>query len=99
MKTFYETFAMWLTGCLISVPLLILFMFGINFGYEIKNGKLGKAILDTTVSGVAFEMLKTVDMVSDSVIWNTSGTCGKKQYMAVSMGGPAIKCKISIGGR
>ena len=75
------------------------FMFGINFGYEIKNGKLGKAILDTTVSGVAFEMLKTVDMVSDSVIWNTSGTCGKKQYMAVSMGGPAIKCKISIGGR
>ena len=31
MKTFYETFAMWLTGCLISVPLLILFMFGINF--------------------------------------------------------------------
>ena len=31
MKTFYETFAMWLSGCLISVPLLILFMFGINF--------------------------------------------------------------------
>ena len=31
MKTFYETFAMWLTGCLVSVPLLILFMFGINF--------------------------------------------------------------------
>ena len=75
------------------------FMFGINLGYEIKNGKLGKAILDTTVSGVAFDMLKTVDMVSDTVTWSPSGTCGKKQPMAVSMGGPAIKCKITIGGR
>ena len=75
------------------------FMFGITGGYEIKNGKLGKAILDTTVSGVAFDMLKTVDMVSDSVTLNSAGTCGKKQSMAVSMGGPAIKCKISIGGR
>lgn len=75
------------------------FMFGINCGYEIKNGKLGRAILDTTVSGVAFDMLKTVDMISDNVIWDGCGTCGKKQPMAVSMGGPAIKCKISIGGR
>ncbi|WP_022760739.1 TldD/PmbA family protein [Butyrivibrio sp. AD3002] len=74
------------------------FMFGITCGYEIKNGKLGRAILDTTVSGVAFDMLKTVDMVSDSVIW-WSGTCGKKQAMPVSTGGPAIKCKITIGGR
>ena len=75
------------------------FMFGISMGYEIKNGKLGKAILDTTVSGVAFEMLKTVDMVSDKVEWVASGTCGKKQMMAVSMGGPSIRCQITIGGR
>ena len=67
-------------------------------GYEIKNGKLGRAILDTTVSGVAFDMLKTCDMVSDNVTW-CSGTCGKKQAMAVSMGGPEIKCQINIGGR
>ncbi len=75
------------------------FMFGINLGYEIKNGKLGKAILDTTVSGVAFEMLKTVDMVSSNMHWNSSGFCGKKQRMAVSLGGPEIRCKIMIGGR
>ncbi len=75
------------------------FMFGITMGYEIKNGKLGRAILDTTVSGVAFDMLKTVDMVSDEIVWETGGTCGKKQPMAVSMGGPAIKCRITIGGR
>ena len=75
------------------------FMFGITCGYEIKNGKLGKAIYDTTVSGVAFDLLKTVDMVSDSVTWCKVGMCGKKQSMPVSMGGPAIRCKISIGGR
>lgn len=75
------------------------FMFGITMGYEIKNGKLGRAIRDTTISGVAFETLKTVDMLSDELGWACSGYCGKKQAMAVSDGGPAVKCKINIGGR
>lgn len=75
------------------------FMFGVTMGYEIKKGKLGKAILDTTVSGIAFDMLKTVDMVSDKVNWNSSGFCGKKQPMPVGLGGPELRCKIMIGGR
>ncbi len=75
------------------------FMFGINMGYEIKHGKLGKAILDTTVTGIAFDMLKTVDMVSDNITWSSSGFCGKKQRMPVGMGGPEMRCKIMIGGR
>ncbi len=75
------------------------FMFGVTGGYEIKNGKLGKPILDTTISGVAFEMLKTVDMVSDQVIWASSGMCGKKQPMPVGMGGPALRCKVTVGGK
>ncbi|MDO5021727.1 MAG: TldD/PmbA family protein [Eubacteriales bacterium] len=75
------------------------FMFGITCGYEIKNGKIGKAILDTTVSGVAFEMLKTVSMVGKDIKLSSSGFCGKKQPMAVSLGGPAIKCEINMGGR
>ncbi len=75
------------------------FMFGVTMGYEIKGGKIGKALLDTTISGVAFEMLKTVDMVSDTVTWSSSGFCGKKQPMPVGMGGPALRCKVKIGGR
>ncbi|MCI9436991.1 MAG: TldD/PmbA family protein [Lachnospiraceae bacterium] len=75
------------------------FMFGVNMGYEIKNGKLGRALLDTTISGVAFNMLKTVDMVSDTVEWTSAGYCGKKQPMPVGMGGPALRCKVMIGGR
>ena len=75
------------------------FMFGVTMGYEIKNGKLGRALRDTTISGVAFQMLKTVDMLSDTVHWDFAGYCGKKQPMPVSMGGPAVRCRVSIGGR
>ena len=75
------------------------FMFGVTLGYEIKGGQLGRAIRDTTISGVAFDMLKTVSMVSDSMKWISSGMCGKKQMIPVGMGGPAIKCQVSIGGR
>ena len=75
------------------------FMFGINMGYEIKNGKLGRALRDTTISGVAFDMLKTVTMLSDELVWESSGYCGKKQPMPVGIGGPAVKCKVSIGGQ
>jgi len=75
------------------------FMFGICSGYEIKNGKLGRPILDTTITGMAFDMLKTVDMVSNRILWTSSGTCGKKQPMPVGMGGPALRCKVMIGGR
>lgn len=74
------------------------FMFGISMGYEIKNGKLGRAIRDTTISGIAFEMLKTVDMLSDEVSWGSSGFCGKKQPMPTGIGGPALRCMLTIGG-
>jgi TldD protein len=75
------------------------FMFSVELGYEIKNGKLGKAIRETTISGVAFEMLKTVDMISDDMIWSIGGFCGKKQPMTTGMGGPAIRCDVNVGGR
>ena len=75
------------------------FMFGIVLGYEIKNGKLGRAIKDTTISGVAFDMLKTVTMVSDDMTWSAGGMCGKKQLIPTGMGGPAVKCRITIGGK
>jgi TldD protein len=75
------------------------FMFAVTCGYEIKNGKIGKGIRDTTISGVAFDMLKTITHISDDMVWVSGGMCGKKQPMPVGMGGPAVKCKISLGGR
>ena len=75
------------------------FMFGIIRGYEIRNGKLGRAIRDTTISGVAFDMLKTVTHVGDTLAWLPSSWCGKKQMIQVGMAGPAIKCRITLGGQ
>lgn len=75
------------------------FMFAIIEGYEVKNGKLGKAIKNTTISGKAFEVLSSVTMVSDEMKWSSIGMCGKKQLIPVGMGGPAIKCKVNVGGK
>ena len=75
------------------------FMFCVVMGYEIKNGKIKQAIKDTTISGIAFDVLKTITMISDEMVWSSGGLCGKKQIIPVGMGGPAIKCKLNIGGR
>jgi len=75
------------------------FMFGVVLGYEIKDGKLGKALKDLTISGVAFDVLKSVTMISHDMTWSNAGMCGKKQLIPVGLGGPAIKCEINIGGR
>jgi len=76
------------------------FMFGVCCGYEIRNGKLARAVRDTTISGVAFDMLKTVTHVGDDFSWSMpGGFCGKKQPIAVGTGGPSPKCKVTIGGR
>ena len=75
------------------------FMFGVTMGYEIRNGKLGRALRDTTVSGIAFDMLRSVDMISKEITWSSSGFCGKKQIIPVGMGGPHLRCSITMGGR
>ncbi|MFZ5546128.1 MAG: TldD/PmbA family protein [Pseudomonadota bacterium] len=74
------------------------FMFGITLAYEIKEGELGAAIRDTTVSGSAIKVLQSCDAVSDDLVWNCSGYCGKKQPMVVSMGGPALRVRAHLGG-
>jgi len=74
------------------------FMFGITLGYEIRGGRLGRAIRDTTVSGSAIKVLQSVDAVSDDMAWNCAGYCGKKQPMVVSMGGPALRARAQLGG-
>ena len=45
------------------------FMFGISLGYEIRGGRIGRAIRDTTLSGSAIKVLQSVDAVSDDMEW------------------------------
>ena len=76
------------------------FMFGCDEAYEVKNGKLGKLIKNATISGQAFEVLKSVDMVGSDFSWDLgSGYCGKGQPAKVDAGGPTLRCKAMIGGR
>jgi TldD protein len=74
------------------------FMFGVTLGYEIKNGKVGRAIRDTTLSGSALKVLSQVDAVGKDMDWFSMGYCGKKQPMVVSMGGPSLRTRAQMGG-
>jgi TldD protein len=74
------------------------FMFGISFGYEIHNGRLGRPVRDTTLSGNAIDVLTSVDAVGDAIQWRCGAYCGKKQLMLVSMGGPTLRVRARLGG-
>jgi TldD protein len=75
------------------------FMFGVQEAREIKDGKLGALVKGVTVTGIAFDVLSTVDRVSDSFRWDLgSGYCGKGQPAKVDAGGPYIRCKALLGG-
>lgn len=75
------------------------FMFGVTLAYEIRGGRLGRAVRNTTLSGSALKVLADVDAVSDDMYWSCSGYCGKKQPMVVSMGGPALRTRAHLGGQ
>jgi TldD protein len=75
------------------------FMFGVNLAYEIRNGRLGAAVRDTTVSGSALKVLQSVDGVGSDMKWSNSGYCGKKQPMVVSVGGPSLRARAQLGGQ
>jgi len=75
------------------------FMFGASRVRRIKSGKLGEAVQKITVSGNAFEVLKSVDAVSKDFRWDLgSGYCGKGQPAKVDAGGPYLRCELLVGG-
>ncbi len=76
------------------------FMFGTGYVYRIKNGKKMELLREATLSGIAFDVLKTVDAVSKEFRWDLgTGYCGKGQAAKVDAGGPYVRCRISVGGR
>ena len=76
------------------------FMFGVGYAVEIKNGKPGKLFKEVTISGVAFDVLMSVDAVSSEFRWDLgTGYCGKGQSAKVDAGGPYLRCKLTLGGK
>jgi TldD protein len=76
------------------------FMFGTGYVYRIQNGQKVELLREATLSGIAFDVLRTVDAVSKEFRWDLgTGYCGKGQAAKVDAGGPYIRCKITVGGR
>ncbi len=75
------------------------FMFGVQEARRIRDGKLSELVKGVTLSGIAFEVLGTVDAVSDTFKWDLgSGYCGKGQPAKVDAGGPYVRCRAVLGG-
>ena len=76
------------------------FMFGTLQAWSIENGKRGPLRRGVNISGMAFEVLSTVDAVSKDFRWDLgSGYCGKGQPAKVDAGGPWLSCEVLVGGR
>lgn len=76
------------------------FMFGVREAHEIVDGKIGRLVRGVTISGNAFDVLKSVDAVGDDFSWGLgAGHCGKGQLAKVDAGGPHLRCIVTIGGR
>lgn len=72
----------------------------VNYGIEIKDGKLTENIVSPVVlTGYVPDLLKSISMVSEKVEIEGSGACGKgyKEWVKVSCGGPYIKAKVRLG--
>jgi TldD protein len=75
------------------------FMFGAEEAYLIENGELCDLVRGDSISGNAFEVLRSVDMVGDTFQYDIgTGYCGKYQPAKVDGGGPHVRCNAVIGG-
>jgi TldD protein len=76
------------------------FMFGASHLFRIKNGKKRELLREASLSGIAFDVLQSVDGVSKDFLWDMgTGYCGKGQPAKVDAGGPHVRCQINLGGR
>lgn len=76
------------------------FMFGVQEARRIRGGRLGELVRGVTISGIAFDVLQTVNAVSREFRWDLgAGYCGKMQPAKVDAGGPYVRCQVVLGGR
>jgi TldD protein len=75
------------------------FMFGSQEVYLIEKGEIKELMRGTSISGSAFDVLQSVDMVGNDFKYDVgTGYCGKFQLAKVDGGGPHIRCTAIIGG-
>ncbi len=79
-----------------------MFTFGAQYGYIIKNGKLGHMIRDINLSGNVFRTLMNISAVGNDIKIGEAGGCGKDGQMLTGSGygSPHVKIdSLTIGGR
>jgi TldD protein len=75
------------------------FMFGAEEVYLIEKGEIKELMRGASISGNAFDALRSVDMVGDEFQYDIgTGYCGKYQPAKVDGGGPYVRCTAVIGG-
>ncbi|MDP3542046.1 MAG: TldD/PmbA family protein [Elusimicrobiota bacterium] len=75
------------------------FVFEVDEGWRVENGKIMHLVRDANLLGVGPEALKSIDRVGWDIGWGI-GMCGKEgQNVAVSDGQPTIRMpKLVVGG-
>lgn len=75
------------------------FMFGAEEVYLIEKGEVKELMKGASISGNAFDALRSIDMVGNEFQYDIgTGFCGKYQPAKVDGGGPYIRCTAVIGG-
>lgn len=75
------------------------FMFGAEEVYLIEKGEVKELMKGASISGNAFDALRSIDMVGDEFQYDIgTGFCGKYQPAKVDGGGPYVRCTGVIGG-
>jgi len=75
------------------------FMFGAQEAYLIEGGELKGLMRGASISGNAFDVLQSIDMVGSKFEYDIgTGYCGKYQPAKVDGGGPHVRCTAIIGG-
>ncbi len=76
------------------------FMFGVSQAWRIRDGKRCELVRGVTISGIAFDVMRSVDAISRDFRWDLgSGHCGKGQPAKVDAGGPYLRCEVILGGQ
>jgi len=75
------------------------FMFDVQEAYRITSGEIGELFRGASISGNAFEVLKSVDAIGRDFRYDMgAGYCGKGQPAKVDGGGGPIRTTVMIGG-
>lgn len=75
------------------------FMFNVERATRVKKGKKQELLRGVTITGIAFDVMRTVDAVSREFEWDLgAGYCGKGQPAKVDAGGPWVRCEVLLGG-